>query len=315
MTGGTGVRRRWRPDRLWAVRAGHVAMWVALLLGAVGGVATLLAPAAGGSAPPARPPPAAPDVAAGGWAELYVASWLSAGGEAGARSLSRFYPQPVDLGRVPAGGRYASRTAAVEIRELAAGYWAVTVAAEVLEAAPGRLQATGIADGSGEPAAYRPVGVRYFTVGILAEAGRFVATGLPSEVAGPAGLELPASPLGAPTRGGTRDPAVTDTVDGFLEALLTDTGDLTRYVAPGATVAPVRPAPYATVAVAGLSAADDGAGRLLVRARVMGTDAAGDPAGVSDYVVRLSRRDGRWEVVELLPALPLADVDRGGDTS
>ena len=225
-----------------------------------------------------------------GFAELYVASVLAADGDT-AEGLSGIVEPPA--GGASEGGWFASRTVSLGAEELAPGYFAVTVAVELVAED---------ADSQPEPA-WVAVGTRFYTVGVVESDSGWVATGLPTLVARPTG---PPPPELLVTRMDGLDalPELERAIAAFLAAYLTGVGDLARYTVPGSLLVAVEPAPFVTVEItrAGSATAADGA--QLVAAVVRATDAAGR-SQVLEYSLVVSQREGRWEVAELLPAAPL----------
>ena len=271
------------------VRAGAAGLWVLVVVGAVSGVAALVRPAPG--SPAAEVPPPASPVAASGWAQLYVARWLSAG-EGDEDRLRSFFPGVPSLTGVRSGGLWAARTAAVGAVETSPGYWSVTVAAEVMAADRG--------------GGWAPAGTRYYRVAVASTPGgaALVSTGLPAEVTAPA---LARPPRLVFQSAGQVPVDLGDSVERFVAAYVAGDGELARYVTPGSPLRPVRPAPYAKVEIS--SVALDGPvapGRpVRVLASVRATDADGRVAFLA-YPLALASRDGRWEVTEILAVPPLA---------
>ncbi len=273
-------------------RAGHLGLWALLGLTFLAAAVALL-----------RPPPRAtaavkvpePTVGAQGFAELYVAAYLSAG-KGSEESLRAFYPVAVDLGDVAPGGLYAGRTTAIEAREVQHRYWAVTVGAEILYPQGGGMVSAG---------------VRFYQVGVARVGEAYVATSLPAEVPTPAPGRGPKLAVPSMDRPGRDDP-VAAAVARFASAFLGADGELARYTAPGSTLRAVRPAPFRSVEVTGLADRDierDVGGAPAkakeVLAEVKGTDANGR-AQVMNYSLELVQRAGRWEVTKLLAGPPLA---------
>lgn len=321
--GGGPWWRRLVPDRLaaggpdagvatlWLVRAKYVALWSLLALGAVGGVGVLAG--AGSSSTPAaaetsKPEPP-PNVSAGGFAETYVGAFLQSGRES-ADLLDVYYPAAVDLSGVAGGRLWARRTATVDIERAGPDSWSVTVAADVLTVGAAGEGSDGNGNaGGGE---VRALGLRYYQVPVVQVGGHLVATSLPAQVAAPPTPDVPELAVGPRSDIELAEvgQAVVDTVRSFLDAYLTggSGGDLARYVAPGASIAPVTPPPFEAVAVRTAASSHTGSQEVVVAARVAG-DPETDASQVLDYSLRLTRRDGRWEVAEVLPAPPL---QRGG---
>ena len=275
-----------------ATKAAHVGLWTLVGLTFFAAAVALL-----------RPPPRATaavkvpesSVGAQGFAELYVAAYLGAG-KGTEESLRPFYPEGVNLRDVTPGGVYAGRTTAIEAEEVQNRYWAVTVGVEVLYP-----QGAGLQSG----------GVRFYQVGVAQVGGAYVATALPAEVPAPAAGRRPKLVLANLDRPERNDPVAT-AVGHFAAAFLTGNGELARYTAPGSALRPVRPAPYASVEITGLSSrdverkvGDRTVGAKEVLAEVQGTDAGGR-VQVLNYALELVQRAGRWEVTKLLPGPSLA---------
>ena len=144
------------------VRLATVCLWLLIVLAAAGGLRALLAR----DVDPQPVGSPAEAVAVAGFAELFVAAYLSAG-SGQEQALRPYYQGPLDLTGVTPSARYAARTTAVEVAHLGSGPWVVNVGAEVLSA-----------DGGG----YVPAGTHYYRVKVASRGGRFVATALPAEV-------------------------------------------------------------------------------------------------------------------------------------
>jgi hypothetical protein len=279
----------WRAVRrsaVWRVRLGTAALWTLIALAAAGGLRGL----AGAPGPATAAPPAAVDPGTGGFAAQFVTVYLdaSAGQE---DSLRPFYRGAVDLSAVPAG-RYVSHAAAVASQPLAPGYWAVTVAADLLVAVPG---------------GYRDEGTSYYQVGLFRSPSGLVATGLPSLVAAPAAGTPPALELPAPSS----PPAgpVGAVLTAFLQGFLTPQGRAANAGAAG-SVRPPSPPPFAAVTVTAVTIGPAAAKARapttrLARVRVEAADGAGQ-CQLLDYTLRLADRPDGWQVQTILPAAPLA---------
>ena len=285
--------------QLLGVRAVSVGLWVLVVLGAVAGLASFFvrqAPA-GASAPKIAERP--PSIGAEGFAELYVATYLSEAGAGDATGAAKaFYPVQVDLREMQARALYVAQTVALEASELGEGYWSVTVGARVLAAA-----------GAG---GYQPLETRAYQVGVARSATGYVATSLPAQVPMPAPAAVPklaGQGLNSPAQD---EPTVAATR--FFAAFLAGDGELARYVSPDSEMRAITPPPYATIALRRVGIEDhDGAdGARLVRAEVAATDAAGRTQ-ILGYSLELARREGRWEVRRLLSAPPLASSAEPGE--
>jgi hypothetical protein len=268
-------------------------LWALVAAGGLGGCIGMLRPAAETAAP--TPAEGAGGLPAGvlGFGEEAVAAWLEATGDGDDAAEVLFADPPV-----PASGTVTSsvrRTAAIGARSVDDDYWAVTVAAVVDERDRDQLVATTTLT---------------IEVAVLADLdGRMTAVGTPAIVPGPMsparGVDLAGPTPGVPAI----DDPVLVSVQGFLDALLTGTGDVGPYLAPGVTVLPVDPPPFTEVTVdrLAMSDVDDG----TVRARVVAT--AASPAGARrslGYEIGLRQRAGRWEVTSLsgAPALDQSDI-------
>jgi hypothetical protein len=286
-------------------RLATFALWALVVLGAVGGTLAFITRPSSAAAGPAVEAPA-PTAAAEGFAELFVATWLSAG-EGAEDTLRPFYPEAVDMRGMTAGSRYAARTVTVDVAEVEERYWSVTVAADVLV--------------SGEGGVFQRAGTRFFQVAVAQgppPARALVAPSLPAEVPAPvavSSVRLDIDTLERPRP----DDAMAVAVQRFAAAFLTGQGELVRYVAPGSALRAVRPAPFTAIEVTRLSSRDrEGAPTpaMQVLAEVRGTDAGGR-SQVLHYSLELSQREGRWEVSEMLPGPPLrsAGPSPGATTS
>ena len=277
-------------------RGGRVLAWLIVVASPVvmlGGL-VLLRP----SVPDARPQ----EVQEGalepaGWAEMYVRSWLSAS-RTDSAGIEAFYPPGMKTQR-GVGTQVPVDVAALAVNSPTPGTWSITLAVNVLTQQP-----------DGKHAAK----VMCVQVGLAegADAHAYVAMALPAPVTCPATLAgaglayLATAELDGP---------IGQSVSGFLSAYLTGSGDLDRYVAPGAGLAPVTPSPYSAVQLVELRTHEQfepgQAARPLDRtetrvlARAWGYDATGEST-VVDYALTLAARAGRWEVSRIDPSPLLA---------
>lgn len=322
-----------QPDTGWATTSlstGAMANWTAVVRWSAWGL-LLTGPLLGGwaltsagkpVAVPARAEapraqPASSDaVAPAGFAELYVAAYVKAGNsDTDAEELTKFYPAARSLSWSGEGGAERAESAsAVQVRQVSAGYWSVTVAARIAGSAKD-------AD-SGR--------VRYFQVPVKATGGRgasgWTAAALPAEVAAPTGSKgvAPELSYGSAHAPLASDPAV-QTVQGFLAAYLAGRGELDRYLSPGTTLHAVRPAAYTAVTVTQIAEHGQGPAegaekqtppdgvrrRLLVDVEGDGTHTRSRPM---TYAVELRARDGRWEVAALEAAPALGTSPNSSDS-
>ncbi|GGJ56473.1 conjugal transfer protein [Streptomyces brasiliensis] len=280
------------------VRLSCVAVWTVIAAGPIAlCVAVASTPTTVAAAPAAKPTTVRTAAAAadpGGYAQVFVGAWLRSSADdatsAQARLAQSMAPD-VDLPDPAADAQAAPQSVtAVRSAQQGAGAWSVTVAAQY-------------ADGS----------VRYYAVPVAADrtGASFTVTGAPGVVAGPARAEVPALPYAVTVPEGDLSSAVGE----FLAAYLTGAGEVDRYLAPGAKLAAVSPAPYQTVTVQHVSAVEDAAAAEQVAAdgtkvRVRVAVEARDDAGrwPLAYELMLRARSGRWEVA----ALASGTVQDGG---
>jgi hypothetical protein len=287
---GTSGRRFWPP--LW-IRVFQAVLWLLVVSGPV--AAGVLALEVSGlrsrvevvsrQAVVELP---ADSAGAEGFAELFVAAFLSADEDAPRTLVASLEARSL---RVMEQGWWSSaRTVSLGAREVAPGYFAVTVAAEVLAKDPDSV----------EQASWVPAGTRFYTVGVVETDSGWAAVGLPTLVAAPL-TSAPPDLLVRRVDGLREAPGLGEAVTRFLAAYLAGEGELARYTAPRSPLHAVQPPPFATVKVleAGSVPTTDGARQVV--ALVQGTDEAGRTQ-VLQYAVVAAQRDGRWEVVELLPA-------------
>ncbi|MFG2774759.1 conjugal transfer protein [Streptomyces sp. NPDC048350] len=275
-----------------------------------------------GAAAPERTVSSAVETSAGpsGFAELFVSAYLEAG-EGTEASLAAFLPdaESVVLSADP-GSQVVEQVAAVRVRAVSDGYWAVTVAARIrpVKAAAATEPA---AQGQGHVGAASVL--RYFRVPVRSwPAGALTAVSLPAEVGAPAVGKAPALIYGQGVDPSQADAGVR-TLGGFFASYLAGEGELDRYMTPGSTLTSIVPAPYASAKLGriaeygtkapgaafpeGAEIADGTRRRLLVD--VMAADHAGVERPLT-YAVALKARDGRWEV-EAVEAAPLLAVSAG----
>jgi hypothetical protein len=230
---------------------------------------------------------------------LFVAAFLDAG-EDSPETLSPFLAD-ASLDGVAGGSWFATRTVSLGAREVGPGYFAVTVAAEVVAADPESPESD---PELGEPVVWVPVGTRFYTVGVAETDTGWAATGLPALVAAPTPAAATEVLVGR-LDGLDAAPGLEEMVSRFLAAFLAGDGELARYTAPSSQIVAVQPAPFVTVDVLEAGFVDTPDGSQQVVAVVQATDSAGR-AQVLEYHLAVEQREGRWEVFELLPAPLLA---------
>jgi hypothetical protein len=252
------------------------------------------------AAPPAADPGAAqPQAPPSGCAELLVAGWIS--GDA------RLAPGGLAAGRQPDVEREAVRTyTAGSWPGENAGSWAYLVAAQVRE----------------RPAAEEPfhdLGLQFFRVTMVESGGGcqgWAPAALPMQVPAPDLAATAPSRYPVPLASSGTD--LSRTLEAFFAGMLTGAGDIERYLAPGATVAPIVPPPYAEVTLSELrgwaGTPRDGVPPDGTVVRVLATVTVDRAALPLDYPVTVSVRGGRWEVLAVDPLvgtgwLPAPDPD------
>jgi hypothetical protein len=278
-----------------ARRAGRLGAWLALLASPLLTIAGLvvLQPAGAPSMRDGGAP--APSATPEGWAEMYVRSWLSATRDDLA-GLETFCPQGAKPQRAT-GTQVPIDTAMVSVVSPAAGLWSVVVVADVLVLQPdGKRKAT----------------LLCAQVAVAGTDGAYSAAALPSPVACPSAggaVALAYEEVGEPAG------PVGQSVAGFLGAYLAGQGQLERFVSPGASLAPLRPASFAAVRLVELRTHEkfepgqaarplDGTTvHVLVHAAAVDVTGQGTPV---DYALTLVARAGRWEINRIDPAPLLA---------
>ncbi|MFJ7305995.1 conjugal transfer protein [Streptomyces sp. NPDC099088] len=282
-----GMRRRVHLTRMaaWtAIAAGPIALCIAVTSGPT------TVQAAPAQAAPVRPAAQSADPA--GFAQLFVGAWLRSSTDDATTAQARLaqslapdveLPDPAE-GAQP---RLESVTA-VRSAHRSGDAWSVTVAAQY---ADGRL--------------------RNYAVPVVAiRAGdAFTVTGSPAVVAGPARAKAPRSPYGVSVPEGD----LSSSVGEFLSAYLTGAGEVDRYLAPGAALSAVAPAPFGRVTVQQVRAIEEvaAAGKAVdgtaVHVLVQVEARDGDGRWPLAYEIALTARSGRWEVTGVESGSPLQD--------
>jgi hypothetical protein len=275
------------------VRLGRLGVWAAVAAGPVALAVALATPSTVVQAASAAKPtsvkttvPADPS----GWAVVFLDAWLRsrAGAETTAQArLAQSMAPDVDLPEVSDAQAGLESVVAVRSAQQTVTAWSVTVAAQYV-------------DGS----------LRYFAVPVVADShgASFTVSGAPGVVAGPARAKGAQSPYSVAVPTGSE---VSSAAGEFLVAYLAGAGEVDRYLAPGVRLSPVSPAPFQTVTVQQMLAADQEAAAESVpadgtRVRVMAEVEARDRAGrwPLAYELTLAARSGRWEVASLESGTP-----------
>lgn len=218
-----------------------------------------------------------------GFAETFLASYLTGSAEDS--------PSGVSAGDV---GTAAVRTVSLGAQQVDDGYFVVTVAA------------VGRADDP-EPRDDRPpdsVDSLVYRLGVVVTDSGLVVVGPPSLVPAPA--EGVAPELLVDRMDGLEGVAgLEEATVRFLAAYLTGEGELTRYTAPGLQLTPILPPPFVTVEILETGSVPIDESRREVVVIASGVDGS-DRTQVLQFALVVGQRDGRWEVVDLLPAPSLA---------
>jgi len=288
--------RRQALSPLLTIRAVQILLWLLVISGPVAAVLVAAQMSSIGDRLDALGRAAGVEVpsdtsGAEGFAELFIAAYLSAG-EDSTEALGPFL-DGVALDGVAAGSWSAVRTASLGAQEVSPGYYAVTVATEVAAADPAFE----------EQSPWIPAGTRYFSVGVVETATGWAVTGLPTLIPPPAKTAVPELLVGR-FDGLAGAPGLEEMLPRFLAAFLTGVGELTRYTSPSSPIVAVQPPPFASVEVlrTGVAETPDS---TEAAAQVRGIDADGR-AQILEYALVVEQRDGRWEVPRLLPAPTLA---------
>ncbi len=254
-----------------------VALAIGALLAAAAGLwASRAAQSATVSAPPA--PPSGVD----GFAELFIATYLTGGGTNG-QSVETFMAPQATMAAMSPLDRYVTRAATIEIRTLGGAYWDVTVATEVMERTEN---------------GYVSAGIEHYQVGVMKVDGRLIVTEIPARVAGPpAPTPPPIPPLADEV-----DAELAEFTAEFLDAMLVGSHRLSRYTVAGSDIRAIEPFPYQAVALSELATGVVD-GRTYVSTVVNATTPNGIVHVVA-YTLELSSNGGEWEVADILPGPP-----------
>lgn len=281
---------RWTGGTQWATKATTVALWCVVMTGPIGLAKDMLAPdPAPAAAMPSSTEASVEDerqrAAAGEFAQRLITDWLET--PRGQEDRLDTYGLDADMVQLPERAGKTSQPAVFAAEESGNGVWAITVGVTVTQ------PATKVRER------------HYYQVPVSYIEGALSAQTLPTPVAAP--TTAASSRLGYRAEAAPGDP-VYETVEGFLAALLTGAADLDRYLAPGATIRPIAPAPYRAVEptdirldVTPLAQPADGD---TLHALVTATASTG--ADVQErsvqYPLTLQARSSRWEVTDIATA-------------
>jgi hypothetical protein len=263
-------------------RASAALLWVLILVAAIGGIYAWTRSPSGTATESAGSEAGASDEAAWaatGFAERYVATYLLAGAEG--QRLTSFLGYTPELPPTQQPAEIAAPTRIVDVSAAGEDYWAVTVAV----GPPGQE--------------------RYWRAAVDTHGSQPVAVGLPAAVAGPV-TEVDRVDLGVNLISPPADDPVAETMTGFLGAYLCGQGELSRYLSPGLRLTAADPAVCGRMELVRWGVSDDEGDTRTVVAEVQLITGSGEAATEqqASYSALMTRRDGRWEITELLPAPP-----------
>ncbi len=295
-----GSRRGWNPTL--TIRVVHIVLWLLVISGPVAALLVATQVSSFGERLDVVDIGAGVEVlpdtsGAEGFAELFIATYLAAGDDS-ADGFSSFLDG--DSPKRAEGGSWSvTRTTSLGAVEVAPGYYAVTVAAEVVAAD---------SDSDRLPV-WVPVGTRFYSVGVAETESGWAIVGFPSLITAPVGVAVPK--LLIDRRGGLdANPGLEEMLSRFLAAYVAGDGELARYTSPSSPIVSVQPPPFTGVEILEAGMVETSAGVTEVAVLVRATDGAGR-AQVLEYSLVVEQRDGRWEVSHLLPVPPLATPQEG----
>lgn len=239
---------------------------------------------------------------ASSFAEDFVVTYL--GATAGQQDHIGEYVDPGQQLRLPATAHPMSDPVVVHVTRTestpSVEVWAVTVSVR-----PGRTGGTGT-----DARQYYQVAVS------VTPDGKRRALSLPAAVEPPGrGPDITLA-YGTPC---SSDTPLADVATGFLTAYLTGSGDVARYIAVGAGIAALKPAPFTGLDSVSVTADDTGCGSSATAAKVLATVTPKGTAGASAslaYPLAMVRPAGQWQVqtIDRVPALtnPLTVVTGAG---
>lgn len=230
---------------------------------------------------------------AGPYAASFVGAWLTATKDKH-DALSRFVnTDSLSLGET--GWKYRDLAVASIARD-SAGIVSVRIAVNVQELDYEK-------DEAGEETWPR----RYFQVPVQVDGDALGILGLPTPVSTPSALQNRVSTSYKDELSSSHPAA--ETVEAFLNAYLAGSGELSRYVSPGADIQPLDDTSYVAVSVESVVAveepsqnpADGETAQVYVSATVVN---ATQMSLRTEYALTLAARDGRWEIsaINTVPA-------------
>ena len=236
----------------------------------------------GAAAAPLPPSPTGPPVGLTGFAELYVAAYLS-----GSADAAGFVADVDDIEWPRHLARYVARTESLGAYEIAPSYWSVTVGAEVMHQTNG---------------GYGPGRLEYYDVAIAMSPAGLIATAAPFPVDPPPKAVPPGVYADLRTQS---DDAILALVTDFAGAYFARQGHLARTITATSTIDPMT-TPYRGVDVLEVRIGDVG-GETWATAPVILKEANGQELSTS-LTVRISGTGTTARIAALLPGLPPAPV-------
>lgn len=225
---------------------------------------------------------------AGPYAASFVGAWLAATKDEH-DALSRYInTDSLSLGET--GWKYRDLAVASILRD-SVGIVSVRVAVNVQELDYEK-------DEAGEVIWPR----RYFQVPVQVDGDALGILGLPTPVSSPAALSNRVS-TSYRDEVSSSHPAA-ETVESFLNAYLAESGELSRYVSPGADIQPLEDTSFVAVSVESVMAVDEPSqdpadgetAQVYVSATVIN---ATQMSLRTEYALTLAARDGRWEIASI----------------
>ena len=288
-----------RPVRPIAQIATRVALWTAVMLGALGGITSLVT-VAGGEEPTPEPEV---DESIGvpapvaGVAELAVERWLTASEDTAAELDALFVEMP-ELENAETEAMEVLDVKSVAGLRLEEGYWSVTVAARVVEI---------VGDVPPPPSTW------FVEIGIVGDVEKgLAALTTPAIVPPPTLVDPPWKTSAGNVESPDTDDRIATTVEGFLNALLAGKSDPGRYLAPRVNIPAVDPAPFASVELQALSVEeiDEDEIRIWVLAELT---TAAESVHVAGYEIKARKRIDRWEILSIWGAPAVEQVPEPED--
>jgi len=221
------------------------------------------------------------DAGIGGYAENYLATFLTASNSELA-NVQQFYPGATRLPR-NAPDLIVDRTALIQLDAISETLWEAVVSADVF------------IDVADDDRSYLDFGTRFYRIEIVSAPNGLAATSYPAQISGPSTLIVDDNFGGLQRPTGDRA-EVGEALHGFFSAYLADDGQLTRYVATDSRIVAISPVPFTAVTIDGLSVTALGGARWQIHVEVTGIST--DSETTYHYSL-VARSDPRWEITEI----------------